>query len=229
MSSGPLVSVVIPTKNAERYLRDALESVRAQTYEAWQVVLVDAGSTDRTVAIARSYDRVDCIGQTGAGLADAWNCGLGAARGDLIAFLDSDDCWEPAKLSAQVQVLEADPAVDCVITRMRFVLEPGLPPPAGFRPLLLESSHVAHMPSALLARREVFERIGSFDTELTVAPDIDWFARVKDSGLRVAVVPRVLVYKRMHDANLSSLAGETVNREIVQLLKRSIGRQRSAR
>jgi glycosyltransferase involved in cell wall biosynthesis len=224
--SASLVSVVVPTLNAARYLADALDSIEAQGHESLEVVLVDGGSTDGTLEIAGRYRRVRAIAQKHAGLPDAWNCGIAAAAGELIAFLDGDDRWAPEKLERQVRILEADPAVDCVITRMRFVLEPGLPVPPGFRPELLDSDHVAQMPSALLARRSVFDRVGVFETRWGIASDIDWFARVKDARLRVEVVPDVLLEKRVHDANLSTLGGVRLNRELVELLRASVERQR---
>lgn len=220
------MSVVVPTKNAGRYLAAALDSVETQSYERLEVVLVDGGSHDDTLEIAGRYGRVRTVIQTGTGLADAWNCGIASATGELIAFLDGDDVWVPDKLRRQVHILESYPAIDCVITRMRFVLEPGFPVPSGFRPRLLDSDHLAQMPSSLLARRNVFDRIGTFDTRWAIASDIDWFARVKDAGLCVEVVPEVLVEKRVHDANLSTLGGAQLNRELVELLRESVARRR---
>ena len=227
MSGEPLVSVVVPTLNAARYLSYGLDSVEAQTYDAWEVVLVDGGSTDETLEIAGRY-RVRVVRQRGKGLADAWNLGIEAARGELVAFLDSDDLWEPQKLSRQVEVLDGDEELDCVISLARFVLEPGFPVPPGFRPELLESAHPAQLPSALLARRSVFERIGVFETRFAIAADVDWFARAKDAGVRMEVVPELLVHKRMHDTNLSTLGGTTVNRELLEVLRASVQRQRGA-
>jgi glycosyltransferase involved in cell wall biosynthesis len=224
--SRPLVSVVVPTLDAARYLAEALDSIFAQTYQRLEVVLVDGGSTDATREIAARYPQVRTIRQTGTGLPDAWNCGIAVAAGDLIAFLDSDDLWAPAKLERQVRVLEEEPAADCVITRMRFLLEPGFPIPPGFRAELLESDHLAQMPSALLARGSVFDRIGTFETRWPIAADIDWFARVKDARLRVEVVPEALVEKRVHDSNLSTLGGARLNRELVELLRESVARRR---
>ena len=125
-----------------------------------------------------------------------------------------------------MRALEDERGADCVISRMRFVLEPGCDVPPGFRPALFDSDHLAQMPSALLARRAVFDRIGTFDTRWPIASDIDWFARVKDARLRVEVVPQVLVEKRVHDANLSTLGGTQLNRELVQLLRESVERRR---
>jgi glycosyltransferase involved in cell wall biosynthesis len=221
-----LTSVVVPTLNAERYVAGALDSVEAQTQTRVEVVVVDGGSSDGTLEIVSRYRRARTIDQSGTGLADAWNCGIAAASGELIAFLDADDRWAPDKLARQLRVLDEEPAVDCVITRMRFVLEPGFPIPPGFRPGLLNSDHLAQMPSALLARRAVFDRIGTFDTRWSIASDIDWFARAKDARVRIEVVPEVLVEKRVHDANLSTLGGTQLNHELVELLRDSVRRRR---
>jgi glycosyltransferase involved in cell wall biosynthesis len=223
---GPLVSVVVPTLNAARYLSQALDSIAAQTYERHEVVVVDGGSTDATLEVTAGYPPARVVRQAGTGLPDAWNCGIAAATGGLIAFLDSDDRWAPTKLELQVRALESQPAAEGAITRMRFVLEPGFPIPPGFRPALLEADHVAQMPSALLARRSAFDRIGVFETRWPIASDIDWFARAKDAGLRIEVVEKVLVEKRVHDSNLSTLGGAKLNSELLELLRASVLRRR---
>ena len=109
---------------------------------------------------------------------------------------------------------------------MRFFVEPGVSHPPGFRARVLESDHVANMPSALLVRRSAFERVGEFRTDLRVASDIEWFVRAKDAGLVLEVVPRVLVRKRVHDTNLSYFAAQTLNTELLGLLRETVIRQR---
>ena len=226
MSGRPIVSIVVPTLNSARYLREVLDGVVAQTYGRWELVVVDGGSTDATREIAAGYPRTRVLRQRGVGIADAWNEGIEAARGELIGFLDSDDVWEPRKLALQVAALEADAGVECVISFGRFVLEPGLPPPPGFKPQLLESSHPMPLPTALVARRSVFDRIGVFDPRWLVGSDVDWFARLRDAGVRLEVVPEVLLSKRMHDANTSTRAGTVVNRELLEVLRESVRRKR---
>jgi glycosyltransferase involved in cell wall biosynthesis len=223
----PLVSVVIPVKNAERFLPQALSDVAAQTYDHHEIVVVDGRSTDRTAEIADSFPGVRRIEQAGEGFAAAWNIGIEAARGELIAFLDSDDRWEPGKLAAQIELLQADPGLACTVTHMRFFVEPGISPPPGFDPALLDGDHVAYMPSALLTRREVFDEIGVFPTDYEIANDIEWFARLKDSPLRCGVVPDVMVRKRVHDSNLSLVAARNLNSELLRLLRQSVRRQRA--
>jgi glycosyltransferase involved in cell wall biosynthesis len=225
MPRRPLVSIIIPVKDGERFLPQALADVHAQTYAEREMIVVDGGSTDRSAEIARTSPGVRCISQSGEGFADAWNVGLAASSGDLIAFLDSDDRWMPDKLARQVEVLEQRAEVDYVITRVRFFLEPGMAPPPGFRGTLLSGDHVGNMPSALLARRRVFELIGDFPTHLSVANDIDWFARLRDSGLTREVVPEAMVMKRVHDANLSFFSGQNFNSELLALLRESVARK----
>ena len=223
----PLVSVIIAVRNGERFLSQAIESVLAQTYGRREIVVVDGSSTDRSREIALSYPQVRCAVEDGHGFAHAWNVGLEAARGGLIAILDSDDRWHPRKLEAQVELMR-EPALDYAITRMSFFLEPGHELPRGFRAETLKGDHVAHMPSAVLVRRSTFQTVGAFRTDLDVTSDIDWFARLKDAGMRVGIVPEVLVYKRVHDANASFIQGRSFNRELLTLLRESLARQRRA-
>jgi cellulose synthase/poly-beta-1,6-N-acetylglucosamine synthase-like glycosyltransferase len=151
---------------------------------------------------------------------------VAASDCEILAFIDSDDRWEPAKLARQVECLRERPEVDYVITRVRFVAEPGTTLPPGFDPKLLGGDHVANMPSALAIRRTAFDAVGPFRTDYTIANDIDWFARAKDLRLTLAVVQEVLVHKRVHDRNLSYTAAGRLSEELLDLLRDSVARRR---
>lgn len=228
-TDSPLISVVIAVRNGERFLGQAIESVLSQTYSPVEIIVVDGRSTDTSRIIAESYSGVRCLEQAGNGFADAWNIGIGEAHGELIAILDSDDWWAPRKLAAQMELLQREPQTQYVITRMVFVLEPGHDAPPGFKRELLDRDHVAYMPSALLARKQVFNTLGDFATSWEIASDVEWFARAKDRQLVLGIVPEVMLFKRVHDSNLSYLDSRTrrFNREVVGLLKQSIDRQRA--
>src|SRR5664280_1650862 len=115
----PKVSVVIPTYNRLAYLREALDSVLAQTRAADEILVVDDGSTDGTeAAISALPAPVRYLRQQNAGPAAARNHGLREAKGDWIAFLDSDDLWVPEKLEAQMDFLERNPAVELLFAHM---------------------------------------------------------------------------------------------------------------
>jgi glycosyltransferase involved in cell wall biosynthesis len=228
VSERPLVSVIIPIKDGERWLSEAIESVLAQEYPRLELIVVDGQSTDRSAEIARSHSEVTLIGQTGTGLAQAWNQGIEASAGTLIAFLDGDDRWRPGKLDEQTEILQQHPELAGAIGLATFFLTPGQPPPSGMRAHLLEGDHVAQMPGALLVRREVFDQIGKFDTGYEVAIDVDWFARVKDAGLELTPVPQVVLEKRFHSANLSHTKPDVYHREMIRAMRDSAARQRAA-
>src|ERR1051326_243987 len=105
--SNPTVSVVMPVYNGENYLRSAIESVLSQTFQDFEIIVIDDGSKDSTPAIAQSYgDRVRYVRQENAGVAAAVNHGIAVARGRYFAWLSHDDFYAPEKLAAQVRALE---------------------------------------------------------------------------------------------------------------------------
>lgn len=122
MTSAPLVSVVMPFLNVERFLAEAIESVRAQTYARWELLLCDDGATDGSSAIAQRYAALDrlrirhLVHDDGAthGASAARNLGLRHARGELVALLDGDDVWLPMKLEEQVAILSERPDADAL-------------------------------------------------------------------------------------------------------------------
>ncbi len=217
-------------RDGARFLAAAIESVLDQPGAPdREILVVDGGSTDGSEGIARSYDAVRWIVQDGHGFAAAWNTGVAAARGDLIAFLDSDDRWTPNKLAGQTRLLRTRPELQGAIGRVRFVLEPGVPPPPGFRPDLFETDHLAPMPGTLLARRSLFEAIGPFPADMSIASDIEWFARLKDSDQLIGTLEEVVLIKRIHDRNLSVVAAGGLRGELLGVLRRSVERQRTPR
>jgi glycosyltransferase involved in cell wall biosynthesis len=226
--SGPLVSVIVPVKNAERYLEQALRSVVEQSYTHIEPIVVDGSSTDRSREIALSFDGIRCLTQSGTGLSGAWNQGIEASRGELVAFLDGDDHWLPGKLGAQVDLLTERPELAGTVGKARFFLADGSNGPPGLRREALSGEHPAHMPGTLLVRRRIFEEVGLFDPDYLVAPDVDWFARVKDAGLELATLPMVMLEKRFHDDNLSHSHPERYRREMLRVFRASAARQRAA-
>lgn len=221
----PLVSVVVAVRNGERFLAQALASILEGAYRPVEILVVDGNSTDSTLEIARSFGHVRCLQQMGQGIAAAYNTGIEASTGTFVAFLSHDDHWTPDKLETQIEFMTRHPEVEYTIGRAKFFLEPGHEIPRGFRRELLEGDHVAPIMETLVARRPLFERLGKFDTRLSIANDVDWFTRASDMKIPTAVMPQVLLHKRVHDANLS-MNVETNNRDLLKLLKASIDRKR---
>lgn len=224
-----LVSVIIPVKNGERFLAEAINSVLEQDYRPLEIIVVDGRSVDRSREIAGSFERVRIISQVGHGLADAWNVGIDAANGDFIAFLSHDDLWVPKKLSTQVNDLLQHPEVQYTIARVKFFAQPGVRAGSGFRTRLFEGDYIGRLTENLVARKLLFDVVGRFDVTLRVSPDVDWFARAKDMRVPMAIVPEVLLLKRVHDANLSLVEVDECHRDLLRVLRRSVERQRKNR
>ncbi len=223
----PLVSIILPVLNAERFLAQALASVHAQSYPHYELLIVDGGSTDGTAALAQRAARARFMPQIGAGLASAWNTGLRAAHGPYVTFIEADDLWRSDKLARQVGHLERHPDVQYVIARVQLFLEPGCPPPAGLNPAVFEDSHVGRMPGTLMARRSLFEAIGMFEDRWRVTPDIDWFARLTAERVPGDVLSEVLLRRRIHESNLTQVAGpDLIKSELLHLIKQNMDRRR---
>ena len=222
----PLVSVIIPVYNGARYLRAALESVFGQTYRPFEVIVVDDGSADNSGDIAHSFSEVRYIRQANQGVAAARNNGIEAARGEFFAFLDQDDLWTSEKLKLQIAHMQSHPEVSYTLTQQQFFLEPGETIPTWFRKELLSEVHTGWVLGTLVVRRAAFEQIGNFATGYSAASDGDWFFRAKAAAVPMAVVPELLLLKRIHGANESARAKEILS-ELRKVVKSSLDRQRA--
>lgn len=209
----PLVSVVIPAYNAERYLGEAIESVLAQTYAPVETIVVDDGSSDRTVAVARSYDGVSVIEQGNSGPSAARNRGFAASHGEFVAFHDSDDAMTPDKLAVQAGHLLDNPDVGCVLAEQELLIEPGAELPfwvAGSkvetvmppRPPELEDEPLVH-PMTMVVRRATFEQVGGFDESMRAAEDFDWMLRAAEEEIEIARLSDVLLRRRVRADSLT--------------------------
>ena len=216
----PLVSVITATLNASKYLREALNSILNQTYQNIELLIIDGGSTDDTKEIANMFPKVSFVTQNGKGLFDAWNQGIKMCTGDFVAILDSDDIWNPTTLSDHVNALLSDSSKLGSVGQVKFFLQKKQTPPPEFKLSLLEKSHLAYMPGCFMGRKEIFNRIGYYETEWKIASDIIWFGKVKDLKDEIFILDRVVLNKRVHKNNISynSVEEDIYGRELLRLL-----------
>jgi glycosyltransferase involved in cell wall biosynthesis len=203
MVNYPLVSVIMPVYNGERFLREALESIRHQNYEPLEIIVVDDGSTDNTAKIIASYGNwIRYVRQENAGPAAARNRGLALAGGKLVAFLDADDLWPEGKLALQVERLINDPKLDIVLGRIQYVELPG----AAHVEIPFESSEKTltgiHLGCGIY-RKSVFDKVGGFDETLRISEDQDWFLRAREVNISVVILKETTLIYRLHSNNLT--------------------------
>lgn len=212
--SDPCISVIIPTYNRCWILKEALESVLSQEYKDFEIIVVDDGSNDATAALLSSYgDRITTIYQDNSGVSAARNAGILMAKGNYIAFLDSDDTWLPQKLSCQIDFFRSHPeAAICqtdeiwIRNGVRVNPKNRHKKPSG---MIFEPSLQLCLvsPSAVMIQKSLFDEVGLFNEAFPACEDYDLWLRI---GLYypIYLIDRQMVVKRGgHDDQLSRNPG----------------------
>jgi len=212
-SGQPLVSVIIPAYNAEPFLREAIESVLAQSYEPIEVIVVDDGSTDGTSAVAASFGgAVTMVGKENGGVSSARNAGLEHASGEFVCFLDADDWFYPDNIAQKVSYLQSHPDRGWVFARVEITdeaLDPtgqlmeGTAESDALGPLLELIPPAVPCPSNVLLRTAVVREEGAFDESLGTCADFDMWLRVA-ARHGVGRVDETLVKYRRHEGAMFS-------------------------
>lgn len=205
----PAVSIIIPTFNRVEYLRAALDSVAAQTFQDYEVIVVDDGSTDGTQAyVADRPERIRYFWQPNQGVAEARNHGLRVIRSQYVAFLDSDDLWTPEFLAKTVGLLGQDPGLALVYTRFtsmdaagRILGRHNKEPFGGDVTLRLFASTFIHT-SAVVARSHAIRDAGGFDGRLSHNEDYDLWLRLSLRH-RFGLITEPLCIRRCHPNSLA--------------------------
>jgi glycosyltransferase involved in cell wall biosynthesis len=210
----PLVSVIIPTYNRGWIIKEAIDSVLAQDFIDFELIVVDDGSTDNTSEILHSYwEDINVIRQSNQGVSAARNRGLSEASGRFIAFLDSDDLWLSKKLSSQVDFFNSNP--DALICQTEEIwIRNGVrvnPKKRHKKPwgMIFEPSLALCLvsPSAVMIRRSLFDEIGVFDETLPACEDYDLWLRIS-CRYPVFLIDMPLIIKRGgHSDQLSASSG----------------------
>ena len=222
MFKKPLVSVVIPVFNGASFITRAVESVFAQTWKDFEIIIVDDGSTDNTQAVLSqlgNQPNIRCLYQDNAGPAQARNLGIESASGEYIAFLDCDDIWVPAKLEAELAILRGKSQPVLVHSNYEVIDPTGRVIQHAKAGQSRDALHQAFtggqapLLSTILLPRTLLERVGGFDSNLWVSEDSDLILRLYEMT-RFECIDRVLVHKfqQLH-GDRDNPSGESSYRE----------------
>ncbi len=208
----PKVSVIVPVYNAEKFLGETVESILEQTYQDFEIIIVNDGSTDKSAEIIKSLDdeRIICIYQKNQGVSAARNKAILQSRGEYIALLDHDDLWLPEKLEKQIPVLDGNSEVglvysDCYCVDIKEkVIERAFEQTKPFRGAVLPELFLSNFIPCLTAviRKTVFEKAGLFDPKFTIAEEYDFFLRAA-KNCKIEYVDLPLAKYRVHEGNIS--------------------------
>lgn len=202
-STMPEISIIIPTYNRSELLCEAIESVLKQDFTDYEIIIVDDGSTNETQkTVSRYGNRLRYIYQPRSGVSNARNTGIKTAAANFIAFLDSDDLWEPKKLSTQWEFFQKNPDAYICYTKERWLRnKEWVESPRSYRPEkksifpdLLERCYIGA--SSVMIRKELFDLIGYFDESMPVCEDLDLWLRIAIK-YPIYLIDETLTVKRM--------------------------------
>jgi glycosyltransferase involved in cell wall biosynthesis len=209
----PLVSVVIPLYNGEKYIRDCLLSVYEQTYRPLEVIIVDDGSTDDSLAVIEKVQgEKTVIRQQNADVSAARNTGVEHSKGKYVAFIDQDDLWLPDKIDRQVSVFKEDDRIDLVFTDLVKIFDTGKRRHARDKhdialsltddnlfPTLVKKNVL--MPSTVMVKRESLIKAGYFDEDFKTCGDYEMWLRMAGQRMVFRYLPQRLTLYRQHEDN----------------------------
>jgi len=225
MKDPPVLSVIVPVYNAEKYLADALDSVIAQDYPALDIIAIDDGSIDRSAEILNcGRYPLRYVRQENRGPAAARNAGLRISSAELVAFIDADDIWPSDKLSSQVNYLKENPTVDIVLGKVEYTGSLS----ERERNIRFEDSGQVTKNVNLgsgVFKRSVFETVGPFDESLIHYEDHDWFLRARELSVKMVILDEITLVYRRHPESLSQ-AHPPAENAFAQVFKKSLDRRR---
>ena len=227
MQQSPLVSIVTPSLNAAEFLEETIRSVLAQDYPRVEYLVMDGGSTDGTQAILERYrGKLEFVSEPDGGAADAINRGFRRARGEIVAWLGSDDLYLPGAVSAAVSAFAEDPSVAAVYGEGQWIGEAGqaigrYPTVAPYSAAAFRRECPICQPACFM-RREAVEAVGWLDASLHSAFDYDLWIRLSQR-FQFRAIPQCLAQSRMHPRNKSLGGKQRMFEECIALLRRHYG------
>jgi glycosyltransferase involved in cell wall biosynthesis len=228
MNQNPLISVIIPVYNGERYLAEAIESVLNQTYHFIELLVIDDGSSDRSAQIAKRFSSsVRCFSQPRRGAGAARNRGVDLSQGRYLAFLDADDIWIGNKLERQLAAFESCPGLDVVFSHVQIFHSPELSGKLRERLPIPVEIMPGYVVGTMLIERDAFLRVGPFGGDWELAEFIDWHARAMELGLKSIMLPEVMMRRRIHENNQGIYKREHRSSDYLRAIRAALNRRRN--
>ena len=215
MNPCPKISILLPVFNAAKYVTESVESLLAQTCGDFELILIDDGSTDGSLAIleglARRDGRIQILSRPNTGIVGALNDGLAVARGEYIARMDADDLSRPERLEIQLSYLESHPDIVAIGSGVCMIDPCGRPlkdfnvctDPQELRRRIVAIEDIGLIHPTLMARCAVLQRLGGYRPQYNLVEDFDLFFRLLDQG-ELGNVPEILLDYRQHRASTNA-------------------------
>ncbi len=219
------ISVIIPVYNREHYVAEAILSVLNQSYPVAEVLVIDDGSTDQSADIVQGFPfPVQYHRQVHSGAAAARNRGVALAKGEFLAFLDSDDRWRPDKLALQMAEFADNADLAIVFGHVQQFYSPDLP--IDQCPRIAAEVMAGYHVGTMLIRKKAFQQVGLFETQWQVGEFISWQTKATDLGLPMVMLPQVVMERRLHSSNMGRMERSATS-DYLQIVRTTLERRRA--
>lgn len=226
MKNTPLVSAIIPVYNCERYVKEAIDSILAQTYRPIEIIVINDGSTDGSEAAANQFgSSIRYYDQQNKGLGATRNRGVELAEGHFVAFLDADDLWDKNKIEQQMKAFNEDPNLDMAFSYVQQFYAPELETELRKKITYKEEIMKGYIASTLMIKRASIFKAGKFETDWIIGEFLDWYMKAKEKRLTSVVISEVLAKRRIHDSNMGTRERHHRS-DYVRIVKASLERRR---
>lgn len=227
MKNNPLISVIMPAYNTEKYVAEAIQSVLDQTYKNVEIITIDDGSSDKTLEVLRSFgDKIKVLkNEKNSGIGATRNNGIAIAKGEYLALMDADDIMLPGKLENQIKHFKENPTLDLSFTYMKCFISPDLPPEVQKMRECPSDPIPGRISGTAMVKTSSFHKVGLFNPKWKVGEFIDWAVRAKDLGLVSDILPDVYLLRRIHDTN-TGVRERPSRLDYVRIAKEALDRKR---
>ncbi|AWV99993.1 glycosyltransferase family 2 protein [Arcticibacterium luteifluviistationis] len=222
------ISVIIPIFNAEKHLRQALDSVLNQSQSASEIIVINDGSTDNTLQILNGYaNHLRIINRENKGPAFTVNEGISLSKNDWLCFLDADDLWTNNKLEKQYRFTQENPNTNVFFGMSEQFLSEELSEEQKKRITLIKNPQNGMLRSTMMVHKSIFGQTSFFDTTLVFGEFIDWFTKLKEHGIPYLIQDELFHLRRLHPNSLTSKREHLS--DFAKLLKRKLDRERATK
>jgi glycosyltransferase involved in cell wall biosynthesis len=225
MDVNPMVSIIIPGYNAEKYLFEALSSLTGDDFQPREIIVVDDGSTDKSAEIVGEFNEIKYFYQTNKGVSVARNFGIEHSNADFITFIDADDVWIPGRIQQGLSYFMKNPETDFVLGMSRRFLDDGFEKPSNMPQEWFDHPQFASNTGVLMARRHCFSKVGGFNPGFKRGEDTEWIQRARDLGLIMERMPVLFLKQRVHEENTEARKTPDV-KNFLKLMRESVQRKK---
>lgn len=213
-----LISIIMPVKNGEKYIKEALNNIKKQEMNL-EIIVVNDGSTDKTEQIAKEYDCIVINKEESEGPVKAKNDALKISKGEYILFHDHDDLMRENALKTLYNELENDLSISAIEAKVKDFISPDVSSEEAKRTIIKPEAYFGLFTGAILIRKTVFDIIGLFNESVTAGEIIDWQDKMDKNNLKIKKIDFIATDRRIHSSNFGKTQQNTEFKDYAALLR----------